>query len=147
MKAAPPRYGLVVWARNGENGRPFKAVRLLHKQWRCPVWAKQRPNGEPQIMHYAPDWWAGVDGPVEPDKPFPEPPAFARFARPPRASPSQSIERGWWRDPANVTYSPAGAVTAQEAEGRLLRALLTTSATMKRDGPRSPGSNAAGLRV
>jgi hypothetical protein len=142
-----PPYGLVVWARNGETGRPFKAVRLLHKQWRCPVWAKQRPSGEPQIMRGAPEWWSGIGGPVVPDKPVPEPPAFARFAEAPKASPSRPIQRDWWRESANLTYSPAGSVSAREAEGRLLRALLTISATTRRDGPVHPGSNAAWIAL
>ena len=69
-----PPYGLVVLAKNGEDGRPFKAVRILHKKHRWPVWGRQRTNGDPYLMRYAPEYWTGLDGPVEPDKPLSEPP-------------------------------------------------------------------------
>ena len=32
--------------------------------------------------------------------------------------------RDWWRDPGVVRYSPCGAITPREAEGRVMRALM-----------------------
>jgi len=136
-----PPYGLVVWARCG-GGQPFKAVRILHKKRRKSVWGRQRARGRVQLLRAPPDVWAGIDARVEPEGPDPEPPAFSVFARPRVATPSTDIieSRQWWLDACNVTYSAAGAVTPREAEGRVLRALVTAKAA-KPESPRGNGSN------
>jgi hypothetical protein len=137
-----PPYGVIVLARNGERGRPFKAVRILHRKRRWPVWGRQDPRGGVKLLRLEPEYWTGLDGPVEPDRTLPEPPAFAKFAEPRKATPAASVEgRAWWRDPCNLTYSPKGAVTPREAEGRILRALLTASAD-KAGRPKGLSTNA-----
>jgi hypothetical protein len=138
-----PPYGTIVWARFG-NSPPFKAVRLLHRKRRKAVWGRQRPRGGANLLRDTPDYWAGVDGPVEPANQCPEPPAFEKFAKPPRpARPPAMIEgRPWWRDPCHLTYSEPGAVTPREAEGRLLRALLTCG-RVRLESPKGPPSNSA----
>lgn len=63
--------------------------------------------------------------------PDPEPPAFggkfAPLVEHPTPSPPapEEMREDWWRDPGLVTYSDAPHIGRSEAEGRVMRAILT----------------------
>jgi len=126
----------------------FEGVRILDRRRRGPRWGRLVRRGKVEWLGKQwgddPEAWQPLD-PAKWRMPLPDPipPAFARFERKPVATPSEPREGPpWWREPHLVTYSPPGFVTPREAEGRIMRALLTAQATRLED-PRGGGSNSA----
>lgn len=135
----PPPFGVIVWALYG--GDQFKAVRILRKKKRQPVWGRMRKRGV-EFLRELPDCWRPLNAATwRMPLPDPVPPAFAEFEKPREMAIDTPREvRAWWRDPAAMTYSPAGAITPRECEGRIMRALLTEM-SIRMESPRGGGSN------
>lgn len=138
----PPPFDLKVLGRRGRS--QFPCVRILHRQRRCPVWGRLR-GPRIQWLREPPEAWRPLDPSYAHPKPSRPPAAFlermAALDAKPQAIETAVEARAWWLDAGAVTYSPAGAITPREAEGRVMRA-LNTARTTKLERPGGPGLNA-----
>lgn len=138
----PPNYDLPVLMRIGR--RVVRGGLILHRKRRCPVWVQQ--HGRRMILMRAPpDAWRPVRPTPDARRTSKPSPAFEaareRLSAVPAPAEAPPVDpRAWWLDPAEVRYSPPGAVTPRECEGRLMRALMTARTT-KMENPRGPRSN------
>lgn len=137
----PPPFDLRVIGRRGS--QTFPCVRILHRERRCPVWGRVRKN-RVQWLREPPEAWRPIDPGYVHQAPKSPPASFLQRMAALDAAPQavdQPIEgRAWWLDAGAITYSPPGSITPREAEGRVMRALVTARST-KLENPRGPGSN------
>ncbi len=123
------------------SGHVFIAMRVVHPKRARVEWAtvvdgelvylprkKDRRKWDAQPGAWQPkdaaQWPYDLPEPIyRPDRPpAPEAPSQPEIDRLEARDPKSAF---WWRDAAQVTYSPAGLITAREAEARVKRAILT----------------------
>jgi len=139
----PPAYGLDVYVRIGSSVR--RGGRILHRKMRVPVWLVLRGRSMIRLRR-PPDAWRPVNPDGRHDIRSPKMPGSFREqadqlnTKPTPADLPPPEKRAWWLDANAITYSPEGARTPREVEGRVMR-MLNTCRVEKIPNPRGPGSN------
>jgi len=139
----PPPFGLELYVRIGK--ATYCGGRILSRKLRVPVWMIMRGRAMVRLRR-TPDAWRPMNPKGLQNTKAPAMPAhFHEAARAlnekPPVRPSPPVEgRAWWLDANAITYSPPGARTPHEVEGRVMRMLNTCRADRMPD-PRGPGSN------